>query len=285
MNIETPLKDITYSTIKEYRLFRKKQFSTTRKNKDGTPKHVANGTINRDICFISAVIREAVKDGILGSHPLRGKDLKLEEEQIEIHPIKDYSKIQEFIENYYEPLQPVIKFALYTGLRLDNVLQLNRNQYDSQKKEIIILKQHSKNKKEQHFPLSDEAVELLESIDNDSEWFFPNPDTGKPYTCLKRSFKTAVRKTRLHPDTTFHDIRRSFGTNLHLKEGYPLKAVSKAMGHSSVAQTEKHLRIDSDRDIRPMVSSYSKKINGKKDPQDEKIVKLPQKVATKVATL
>ncbi len=177
-----PLKNVAYSTIKEYRLYRKKQFSTTRRNKDGSSKHIANGTINRDICFISAVLREAVKDNILESHPLRGKDLKLEEPQIEIHPIKDYSKIQEFIDNYYEPLQPVIEFALYTGLRLDNVLQLKRNQYNTEQREIVLLKQHSKNKKELHLPLSDEAAELLESVDNGSEYFFPNPDTGRPYT-------------------------------------------------------------------------------------------------------
>ena len=54
------------------------------------------------------------------------------------------------------------------------------------------------------------------------------------------------------------------------------------MGHSSVSQTEKYLRIDGDRDIRPMVSSYSKKISEKKN---EKVIKLHEKVATKVATL
>ena len=146
----------------------------------------------------------------------------------------------------------------------------------------------AKSKKQQIFPLSAEAVQILEkhSIKNDTEYFFLNPETNKPFVEIKKSFKSAVKKAGLHPDTTFHSLRRTFGTNL-MRIGYPIKTISRAMGHCSVTVTEKYLRVDVDEDIAPMVNYYSQKITKNQNPNENKVINLQiatRKVGSKVGS-
>ena len=61
-----------------------------------------------------------------------------------------------------------------------------------------------------------------------------------------------------------------------MREGYPLKAISRAMGHSSIAVTERYLRVSSEEDIRPMIKDLGTKIKSRSKSE---------KVATKMATL
>ena len=55
------------------------------------------------------------------------------------------------------------------------------------------------------------------------------------------------------------------------------------MGHSSIAVTEKYLRVDSNNDLKPMIHSYSKIIS-KGSQKNTNIIDLKEKMATKVAT-
>jgi site-specific recombinase XerD len=45
-----------------------------------------------------------------------------------------------------------------------------------------------------------------------------------------------------------------------MREGFPLKVISKAMGHSSIAVTERYLNISHQDDIEPMIQTYGKKL-------------------------
>lgn len=246
---------VTYPFLKNYISWRKKQTCKHRRLPNGKLVPIANGTINRELTFIGAVLREALRDGIIEKHPIRGMGLKLEESQKEIHPITDMDKIREFISYFPENQQHIIKFAFYTGFRLQTVLRLEKERYNPKTQEIIIPVQLAKSKKQQIYPLSADAVKILELIKNDTPYFFPNEETGKPYFSLRFTFKKAVQKAKLNPQTTFHDLRRSFGTIL-MQKGFPLKTVSRAMGHGSIAVTERYLRV-SENDIRTMVNELS----------------------------
>ncbi len=183
-----------------------------------------------------------------------------------------YSVLNRFIESFPDYLIPIIKFAFHTGFRLNTILKLRKSAYNPETNEVTILKQYAKNKKQQIFPLSGEAVKILEvNLNNDNEYVFPNLKTGKPYDNFQFSFKKAVEKAGLHPDTTFHTIRRSFGTIL-VREGNPIKTVSIAMGHSSITVTERYLRISKDKDIKPMINGYGKRISSEKEVKGQKRV-------------
>lgn len=259
------LKDITYAKIKEYQAYRIKHFSKTTKEKNGEWRKISPSTVNREVTMMSGVLSEAMRDGLIDRHPIIGMKLKLDESRKEIHPITEYEKIDEFINCFEGNVKNIVAFGFYTGLRLKNICWLKKTDFNPERNEITVLKQHAKNKKDMIFPLMQQAVELLKSIKNDSVYFFPNPKTCKPYGDFRGTFNKAVVKAGLHPDTTFHDIRRTFGTNL-VRNGVPLKVVSRLMGHGSIQVTERYLRISEDEDLRPALDIYAKKLKdiGKK---------------------
>ncbi len=267
------MNEIDYPSIKQYIAWRKKQYSKSTRNDDGTLKHISNSTVNREVSFISSVLREALKDGIIEKYPFAGIILKLEEGQKDINPIESYGKLNKFINAFPKQMQKMITFASLSGFRIKTVFNLRKDSFNRDKKEIIILKQFAKNKKTQIFPLSDEAFNILDSIKNESEYFFLNSKTGKPYRDIRGSFAKAVKETGLNPKTTFHDLRRTFGNNL-LRMGYPLKMISRAMGHSGISVTERYLRVNEEQDLKPMMKEYGRKVAEKS-----------KKVATNVATL
>ncbi len=64
--------------------------------------------------------------------------------------------------------------------------------------------------------------------------FFDNA-TGRPYQDVKRSFKTALKKTGIR-DFHFHDLRHTFASHL-VMSGIDLTTVSKLLGHKSLTMT------------------------------------------------
>ena len=60
--------------------------------------------------------------------------------------------------------------------------------------------------------------------------------------------------------------------------------ISKAMGHSSIAVTERYLRVSNDEDIRPMVMSYGSKIKKNSKNKSNKVATLESYRKLKLTT-
>jgi len=71
---------------------------------------------------------------------------------------------------------------------------------------------------------------------------FPNPKTGRPWEDLRRSFRAAVRKSKLHR-LWFHDLRRSFVTRAR-KAGIPESVVMRMSGHKTRAVFDRYNVVD-----------------------------------------
>ena len=56
---------------------------------------------------------------------------------------------------------------------------------------------------------------------------------------MSKKFKKNLRRLEIK-DGRFHDLRRTFGYNLIVKNNIPIYKVSKLLGHSSVLTTERH---------------------------------------------
>ena len=77
--------------------------------------------------------------------------------------------------------------------------------------------------------LNNQAQEILDGLED--LW-----DYTKGFVSHK--FKKEARRLGI-PDIRFHDLRGTFGHNL-IRQGRPIYEVSKLLGHSSVATTERH---------------------------------------------
>lgn len=125
-------------------------------------------------------------------------------------------------------LQEIILFALETGLRQGEILDLQWPRVDLFRKTITILEQ--KNKAKDTLPLNRTAMEILKARSKvrpiNSNYVFLNQNGGRINARnLIRSFQAAVKKSGIAP-CRFHDLRHAFATRL-VQAGADIYSVQK----------------------------------------------------------
>ena len=100
------------------------------------------------------------------------------------------------------------------------LLQLRWSHIDFEREVIHVVNNRNqgsrtKSGRSRQVPMTSKARTLLEDMvaDGSSEFVFCNPDTGLPYTDVKRAFTTACREAGI-VDFHFHDLRRKAATRL-----------------------------------------------------------------------
>ncbi|MCX8167333.1 MAG: site-specific integrase, partial [Candidatus Micrarchaeota archaeon] len=100
------------------------------------------------------------------------------------------------------------------------------------KNEIILLDK-TKNDERREIPMNNTLKVLFKKLYSQrklhTDYIFVNPETGRKYVDLKRSFTSACRKARLQ-DFHFHDLRHTFASQL-VMSGVDLKTVQELLGH------------------------------------------------------
>lgn len=131
-------------------------------------------------------------------------------------------------ENIIAWMRPIVKFAIHTGLRETEVIQLAWPQIDIFKKQFVIRDQ--KNDEDSTLPLDENAMEVIVAqykvrhISCDRVFY---NTLGHPIyrSNLIRGFKNAVAKIGL-PQMRFHDLRHTFATRL-IQRGTDVYTVQK----------------------------------------------------------
>lgn len=136
-------------------------------------------------------------------------------------------------------LKPIIKFAVNTGCRKEEILSLAWDQVDLEHGIISLHK--TKNMESRKVPINDPVKEVLEKMleARCSDYVFMNTRTGTRLKDLKRSFRTAVKKAGLGDDVVFHSLRHTFASHL-VMAGVDIPTVSRLMGHKSLAMTMRY---------------------------------------------
>ena len=98
-------------------------------------------------------------------------------------------------------LEPIILMLILTGARKSEILNARWEDVDLQRKSIRF--PFTKSGKPRTVPLSDSAVSVLKGLEQTGPYVFPNPDTGKPFTSIYRSWFTAREKADLE-DVKLH---------------------------------------------------------------------------------
>jgi integrase len=87
------------------------------------------------------------------------------------------------------------------------------------------------------------SLTLLKELNRtrgDLEYVFPNPETGKPYTTLKKAWKTICRNAGI-TNLRLYDIRHSFASSL-INADVGLPTIGKLLGHTQQATTARYAR-------------------------------------------
>lgn len=230
----TLLSSITTGTISEYIAKRR-------------GAGVANATVNRELAVLRAVLRRAERRWEVAVGMVDWQTLRLREPP----PPERYLTPEEagqLIDAAAEHLKQIIKFALLTGARRENILSLDWSQVDLPSRQIAFqVKSATTGTKPHVIPVSTPLLALLASLGPQDAgavftyspirkggWLMP----PRPVADIKTAFKAAVRRAGI-PVLRFHDLRHTAASWM-VQEGVPLDTVRDVLGHSSIAVTVRY---------------------------------------------
>lgn len=126
---------------------------------------------------------------------------------------EEWLRLRTALESESPPLRQCAEFAVATGLRENNVLNLEWSQIDSQRRVAWWYADQVKGKVPHGLPLTDEAWAVLEARRGlHKRYVFANPDTGLPYyKASNRAWYAALRKARLK-GFRWHDLRHTWAS-------------------------------------------------------------------------
>lgn len=151
-------------------------------------------------------------------------------------------------------LKAPIRCALLTGLRLDNIVNMQWEQVDMDARVIRMkVKSSLPGRKSHEIPISDALFYLLVEQQPQKTGhvflrrFKPNRRTGEvrppePVKKFRTSFRTACTKAKID-DFRFHDLRHTAASWM-VQNGVPLDVVKDILGHSDISMTMKYAHRD-----------------------------------------
>jgi integrase len=134
-----------------------------------------------------------------------------------------------------------ILVSLLTGLRKTNVFELRRSQVNVEYRIATVVQKGSK----KHVStLSRPVIDVLSQIpENGTDYYWINPQTGKPYTDLLKPLRTCLREAGISkPGFRWHDLRHTSAT-LFYRASHDLLATAQHLGHSSTAHTTRYAHL------------------------------------------
>ena len=217
---------------------------------------------------LSSALGTAVKIRYLRENPATGCRIPRNDEDLRSHVINplNSSQIIQFMDaikgTRYERIYMI---ALYTGMRMSEILGLQWDRVNFEIGELIISKQlamlrekgekrklvSTKSRKIRSIIIPQAATDVLrtqlkaqyqyrlmagQDWDNDLNLVFTNElGNSIPHASVEHEFKKIVTGIKL-PGCRFHDLRHTFATEA-IRAGVDVETVSKSLGHFSVGFT------------------------------------------------
>lgn len=145
----------------------------------------------------------------------------------------------------YKKIKPMVIFALFTGLRRENLQKLKWSWIDFDKKLLTIPASEMKSGKEHRIPILPQVEEILFSLIDDSrEYVFVKPD-GNPWeygTSISRAFRESLKVLGFKRQVRFHDLRHTCGTLL-IEGGITVEQVQNYLAHSDTKTTQRYVHM------------------------------------------
>lgn len=229
-----------------------------------------NGTINRYLALLSAVINFC-DDRHYKVPKIKISKYKLKEPAENIKYLKDWNEAQKIIDRASPHLKPIIYTALYTGMRLGNILSLKWDNIDFENKTInITVKDRTKLGGKNHsIPLIANLEEIIKELPRDNIFVFTYK--GKQIKSIKTAWEnifykrggkesnyalTKELKDESLPYKNFHTLRHTAGTWI-LKKTNNLKITKEILGHADIKTTLKYAHVLDDEKRNALNSVFS----------------------------
>nr|HPH45354.1 site-specific integrase [Candidatus Aminicenantes bacterium] len=221
-----------------------RRYVTRRIQEDGA----SPATVNRELSFLKSILYAAEADEIIPANPIRGRRVKKQPENnhrekaiLGLNLTDD--KIRDMVDAAAEYLKPILKIALTTGMRRDEILEMKWRDVDLQLGTVRIPAENAKSKRERTVPIDPDMCVDLDSMPRKGEYIFLNPETGQRIKDVRGSFAAACKaadiKTGRPDGLVFHDLRHLAA--YHLVKVTDIVTASKILGHASLDMTLRYV--------------------------------------------
>lgn len=236
------------------RIWQTRRDSAVRKGKEPPPyvaKPVSQATKSQHLSFMRGLLRAVANDwGWIKTAPV----IKTKKPVSKRIRWLTRDEAERLIECMPESIKPVVIFALATGLRRSNILDLEWQQVDMQRKVAWVNPENAKAGKAIGVALNDTACRVLrDQIGKSSKWVFVHT---KPKHRPDGTVTPAIRKMRVDDnqawniglrkagieDFRFHDLRHTWASWL-IQSGVPLSVLQEMGGWESIEMVRRYAHL------------------------------------------
>jgi integrase len=204
-------------------------------------KEVSARTVNIEVGAVKTMLNRAVELGLISENPIvKIKKIKGPSRK----PVEFLTKeqVSSLLRNSSPTYRPIFYTYLNTGMRREELVNLEWSDIDWHNNQIRILNKekkryHPKGQKERFIPIKDDLIAILKQRKKkaNGSYVFGTKD-GKPrHNNILRELKRAAKRAGIE-DITIHMLRHTFASHL-VMAGVDLQTVQKLLGHSSITTT------------------------------------------------
>ncbi|WP_045916496.1 tyrosine-type recombinase/integrase [Orientia tsutsugamushi] len=228
-------------------LFLKKISEIKRKDIEQIFNDISKGgkcaTANQFLITLSSIFNKAIKWELIDRNPTLGIDKhKMQARERRL----SYDEMSKFLQVLCGEATPLTRdfalLALYTGARKRNVLEMEWDNIDFERKIWHIPK--TKNGKAQNIPLTDQAMEILQArkLTSKSKWVLSTDRTKSGHLEYHdREWHRICKKAGIK-NLRIHDLRRTFASCM-ADEGAGQYIISAALNHSDIKSTSIYTKV------------------------------------------
>ena len=207
---------------------------------------LSNATLNRIRALLSSIFNMVIDHDLLEVNPVSRVKKYKENNQIERYLSDEELQRLMLVLKYHEhyaisnkTIVAIIKFLLLTGVRKREAMDMQWSDVDFTKSTWLL--KFNKSGKARHIALNTDAMAILNALPKISTYIFANPETGKPYNDIRKTFDKVMQCADIS-NMRIHDLRHNFAS-LAVNSGESLFVVQKLLGHASPQTTQRYAHL------------------------------------------
>jgi integrase len=221
---------------------------------------------NRAMSLLSKMFSLAISWGWCEKNPAQGIERYQEQKRDRWLDDDEMARMWTVLEKHKSHATSfVFRFLLLTGARKGEVMNATWDQFDLYKGVWTKPAHLTKQNKNEHIPLSSNALEMLRELKelhpSPSPFLFPGKVDGKPISEVKTFWGTVLKEANID-NCRIHDLRHTHASHL-VSSGLSLSIVGKLLGHTQASTTQRYAHL-ADEPLREAAEFFGNKIGGKK---------------------